>query len=702
MDSTTVTIGLPEPAPSLDSVMSDFATGALSLQNICDIFCRELDEDRNRGADIQALLDQELKARRLPVSDYKELVEGINAWLRGERVSLSEKSLSSENLSTARAVPARASESSDEATSKISALQQAEFVDDNLVVESLPEAEQSDVEAMSMDAFSDGDTALLEEIAETTRREALNETHELSALAGAPEHMHIDTTSMESLNETTELQSLAGADELKNTVFAADAESMLTSISQMSELESEMESGDTSRVDELNETGHLHSLAVSAEPTGPSSLDPTMNGPQPRSVAHANSMHIDTAKLEAMPDFGFADDVQSAAAQVENQPVSPGQEIPYVDTISIGDAAATPMAQEVSFADTVNLDAAAVSGQANILDSKAAGFFSGADPAASVSVPVEEPPHRHRPSKVKSKESSTPSAHSRTSLNLRQREKVTAQLSGGGQRQVREGSSFMDMLKKPPVAASMLIMVVGSILFGVGMMLSIFQPKQVGQLQAQQAAGVSQKVITPASANEPIVVDLSASTKSGSSTPSQAQTADLFVAEPARAKPVVAAKVGADGFVFAPPVVDPLAAQTKTTAVNTTSASAADSVREIPFAEPESLKDRLKVDSAQQQLLLELRAKAEQTLKRDRLLEPEGDNAEYWIKTLRVSGAEPSTLKALQSELAGKLVVRAERAYIQGDIQAAVKWADEAERLGATQLELAPIRASIRNYSLAQ
>jgi hypothetical protein len=91
----------------------------------------------------------------------------------------------------------------------------------------------------------------------------------------------------------------------------------------------------------------------------------------------------------------------------------------------------------------------------------------------------------------------------------------------------------------------------------------------------------------------------------------------------------------------------------------------------------------------------ELLDKVQTALTEGRLVQPDNDNAAYWLEQLRERGGDVPALITAETELASALTRRAEEAYIAGDIIEAKRWIELARHHGASEDDLTPVRASI-------
>jgi TonB family protein len=92
---------------------------------------------------------------------------------------------------------------------------------------------------------------------------------------------------------------------------------------------------------------------------------------------------------------------------------------------------------------------------------------------------------------------------------------------------------------------------------------------------------------------------------------------------------------------------------------------------------------------------LELPVNARKALADGRLVQPDNDNASYWLEQMRTEGSDVPSLIEIETKLANAFIQRAEDDYIAGDIDAAQRWIDLAERNGANEDELTPVRSAI-------
>ena len=578
------------------------------------------------------------------------------------------------------------------------------------------ESDELDIDLLNLDELPDSvDTFNLGGGSggiDTTRMEALNETAELQALAGPSN----DTTRMEALNETSELQELAVSDELQNDIQAP----------------------------------------VASE----NSVD-----------ADKNIMHVDTARLNAQPDFElFAMASQDEASKEE----------------------------EVAFVDTVNLNEAPEI--INIFDGDGTGFLPEKDPAASVSVPVDEPPPpaKVRPAPEARKEArkktgkpkgkATKKAAKQTAKKAKavpdekitplHTEKVTRQLSGGSQRQIVKRSGFSPLVfvrEKPQLAAGSLLGII-AVMIGAGFMMSFDKPEPIVLNTGTLQLSVPVQKVLPGQANEAapdalanmdngeavmvdltapveqasvasdtyiaaVVVDLSASAEKpaganvGPGVVPVEQTQPVGMAQSPSPSDMNSHSVGqvADTPIEKPanPVSSPVAAvvpavtatpATPDVSVKMPSKVSANSdfapavnvpvqtaphlpkipapVEEKVIAEEVTIAVTNKATNkgtwtAVTKTSLELHANARKALAEGRLVQPDNDNAAYWLEQMKDEGGNVPALIAIESKLANALIQRAEDTYIAGDLDAAQGWIDLAQRNGAKEDELTPLRSAI-------
>jgi TonB family protein len=452
-----------------------------------------------------------------------------------------------------------------------------------------------------------------------------------------------DTTKLEQLNETANLQTLAGSDELNNSLPDASA----------------APAGGESPLD-------LHIQEFDEQPdTGGAKQD---------------LMHPDTAKLEAQPEFGKV--------------TPPAEEV------------------EVPFVDTVNLDVAPE--PINILDGDGLGFMPEADPAAAISVPADDVPEKSARAAPAPKAKQAKPAPVEEVVT-RQKQQVTRQLRGGGQRQVVESRSFVARVitwprDNPQIAAGTLLAGI-AIMIGIGYMKSIGEPKPVPRAAAVRQSTMPVQRTTPISSadgemGEAVMVDLTAPT--GLIEPAPVEVNDDFVAVPVDlAAPVEAVSVEPDAELDAVPVELALpvgslqassaavtVAPTATTPAITEQSLASETIAPKPVATPTP------ITPSAANAPLELPVNARKALADGRLVQPANDNASYWLEQMRTEGVDVPTLVEIEAELANALIQRAEDDYIAGDIDAAQGWIDLAERNGANEDELTPVRSAIAKLQL--
>jgi TonB family protein len=120
------------------------------------------------------------------------------------------------------------------------------------------------------------------------------------------------------------------------------------------------------------------------------------------------------------------------------------------------------------------------------------------------------------------------------------------------------------------------------------------------------------------------------------------------------------------------PAAAPAAAPTTTPTTATPSAPAANAI--APSAPPAP-----GVDEA---AALELLKSARQSLARDRLVEPENDNAQYYLLALRKLDAQYAGLPALTEDLGARFVTKGQASLIAQQYDAARDWLEHANAIG--------------------
>jgi serine/threonine protein kinase len=461
-----------------------------------------------------------------------------------------------------------------------------------------------------------------------------------------------DTTSVEPLNEAAELQALAGFGDLQNTV-QANAE-------------------------------------ASAEEEFPLHIDMQMLDEQIDSAnVNDNVKHVDIARLEAKPDL----EIFTPPTEIE--------EVSFVDTVNLG---AAPVENEVPFVDTINLGAAPE--PINIFDGDGSGFIpvADADPAAAISVPADDVPKKSakaapvakvkqtKPAKPKAKPKAKAKAAKSEAAPAEEvmtghKERVRHQLRGGGQRQVvGESRSLVAKVvawpsDHPQMAVGTLLVVI-VVMIGMGYMQSFTEPKAVARVAPVSQAKVPEQMVTPSPSadvevGEAVMVDLSSPTVMENDD-FAAVLVDLNVTVDA-----VDADEADDEFAEVPvelalPVGSVIAPLESAPPIVTTAA-----LTQLTKKSP-----------------LELPVNARKALADGRLVQPDNNNASYWLEQMRSYGSDIPALIEIEANLANALIQRAEDAYIAGDIDEAQRWIDLAERNGAKEDELTPVRSAIAKMKL--
>jgi TonB family protein len=91
----------------------------------------------------------------------------------------------------------------------------------------------------------------------------------------------------------------------------------------------------------------------------------------------------------------------------------------------------------------------------------------------------------------------------------------------------------------------------------------------------------------------------------------------------------------------------------------------------------------------------QLLTSANERLLQDRLIEPANDSAKYYYLTLRQSDPSNAALASLQQDLGNRLLAKARRALILGQIDAAKSWFDEATAIGFVSGDSAAVRRDL-------
>jgi TonB family protein len=506
---------------------------------------------------------------------------------------------------------------------------------------------------------------LLEDIAQVTRAEAQSATAQMKESAVDEDelfaHVDIGTGQLPELDETHEMSDLM--EEPENLVPVADGAHQPSALDQSM---NNTVSGSTT-VD-LHETTQLKELA------GAEANTEVMPASQPQTLPAAdldrdkNRLHVDTERLNSMPNLEIAD---ATAADNIALPTA-------VDEV------------EVPFVDTINLNQQVMPEPINIVDGDGSGFLPEQDPAAAITVPVEDVRPQQPAAPAPQSSAKQPAARDTSEHwpTEKHQASVTLQLSGGGQKQVQpvpepwfanlasrlsaNFASWLKIVEWRPLALPVGVVTGLGVLIAIGTSVLIGdEPAVVAQSATQRPLAQSAPVVAPAPAPE-------------------FKAAEGAVAEGAVPLGEVAAleqPVVADG--FAPAVADPLA----------DALPAAESVagaEQVP-RQPEELRVRAQpqVGPEQQKYLLKLEQRAVRAISDGRLTKPANDSAVYWVDQMRAEGAPEDQLAQIEPELSKRLVAEAEKAFIAGELETARAMTDYAQQFGATEMQLTPLRASI-------
>jgi TonB family protein len=86
---------------------------------------------------------------------------------------------------------------------------------------------------------------------------------------------------------------------------------------------------------------------------------------------------------------------------------------------------------------------------------------------------------------------------------------------------------------------------------------------------------------------------------------------------------------------------------------------------------------------------------ANERLLQDRLIEPENDNAKYFLLTLQRLDPGNAALPAAMQDLGSRLLAKARRAFTLQQYDAARSWLDEAAQIGVANAETAPLQRDL-------
>jgi serine/threonine protein kinase len=451
---------------------------------------------------------------------------------------------------------------------------------------------------------------------------------------------------------------------------------------------------------------------------------------------------------QGQADVNFAaDDFAAPAAASAPAPVT--QEESFAETVNL-DAApplAVPAAEEAPFDETVNLGAAPAldAGEfkvadaadleimpepINLFEGDGEGFSPVAGPAVTDSSPVDAPaptPKAQQPEPKQAKTKQQPEAEPSKSA------KATNQLRGGGQKQViTRPPTLKDRIEalaaeKPKVVARSLIgmvavtisCVVILITAGVGLWsgFGTSQPVPV-RAEVSQTAPLSRPVIVePAPVGVPVQVDLTSSEQFAPVVVVPVgETPVIAVAQPNDVvTPVTLQTEGAIGIpveevvpreTLAAPVDDFLAVPVDVPIVETVSPlSELETVTDIVVTEApaqtleQTPQQQAAVTPDRGEYFLGMQNKTFSALSEGRLIEPDGDNAAFWIQRMREEGADIASIIEFEARLVAVFIGRAETAYIKGQLDEARHQVELAARYGAADDELAPLRSSIAKLS---